>query len=110
LPAPEMPSPALSQAPRTELESAIAAIWKEVLHIGRVGIHDNFFELGGHSLLAASVLSRVRDRHGIDLPLRTIFEAPTVEALASRIETLLWAAGEAAGAREEPEEREEIEL
>ena len=115
LPAPENARPAPApdhfyQAPRTDVESAIAAMWKEVLRIGSVGIHDNFFELGGHSLLAAGVLSRVRDCYGITLPLRTIFEAPTVTAFASRIETLLWASRSADSVRDESGEREEIEL
>lgn len=113
LPAPESTRPALDhlyQAPRTDVESTIAAMWGEVLRIGRVDIHDNFFELGGHSLLASGVVSRVRDRYGINLPLRTIFEAPTVQLLAGRIETLLWAARGAAGAPDESGEREEIEL
>ena len=98
------------EAPQTEVESTIAAIWKEVLRVGDVSIHDNFFELGGHSLLAIGVLSRVRDRYKIDLPLRTIFEASTVHLLAGRIETLLWATRDAPGVWDESDEREEIEL
>ena len=113
LPAPEYNPPAeghLYQAAATEVESAIAAIWKDVLRVARVGIHDSFFDLGGHSLLAAGVLSRVRERYGIELPLRTVFEAPTVQVFAARIETLLWAAGGVGAARDETEEREEIEI
>jgi amino acid adenylation domain-containing protein len=113
LPVPEYTCPVGNhgyQAPETEVATAIAAIWKEVLRVPRVGIHDNFFDLGGHSLLAVGVLSRVRERYGIELPLRTVFEAPTVQFFAGRIETLLWAAGGAGGARDETEEREEIEI
>jgi amino acid adenylation domain-containing protein len=113
LPAPDHARPELDrpyEAPRTDVESSIAAVWKEVLRIRSVGIRDNFFEIGGHSLLATGVLSRLRDRFGINLPLRTIFEAPTIQLLASRIETLLWAAHGVAGVRDESGEREEIEL
>jgi len=72
-------------APRTETESALAGIWEEVLGIGPVGIHDDFHELGGHSLLALQLLSRVRRTLGSDLPLRAIFDAPTVARLAVRL-------------------------
>ncbi|HEV7506853.1 MAG TPA: amino acid adenylation domain-containing protein [Thermoanaerobaculia bacterium] len=71
--------------PRTETESALAGIWEEVLGIGPVGIHDDFHQLGGHSLLALQVLSRVRRTLGSDLPLRAIFDAPTVARLAVRL-------------------------
>jgi FkbM family methyltransferase len=69
-------------APRTELEAQIAAIWCEILHVDAVGVEDDFFELGGHSLLATKVISRVRAATAVELPLRTLFEAPTVESLA----------------------------
>jgi acyl carrier protein len=73
------------EAPIGETEIALAAIWSEVLGIERVGRHDNFFDLGGHSLLAARVVARVRDELGIELPLRTLFATPTVEALEKAI-------------------------
>lgn len=115
LPAPESVSPAATpdhqcQPARTDVESAIVAMWEAVLRVPRVGVNDNFFELGGHSLLAAGVMSRVRERYNVTLPLRTIFEAPTVAAFAGRIETMLWASRATDGARNGSEEREEIEL
>jgi acyl carrier protein len=76
-------------APRTPIEEMLASTWACVLGIEQVGVHDNFFELGGHSLLAAQVISRVRDTISIELPLRSLFEAPTIAELASRVENLL---------------------
>jgi amino acid adenylation domain-containing protein/non-ribosomal peptide synthase protein (TIGR01720 family) len=72
-------------APRTPVEELLAAIWCEVLHLERVGIRHDFFELGGHSLLATQVVSRVRSLFGVELPLRSLFERPTIEALATEI-------------------------
>lgn len=68
--------------PRTPIEETLVQIWTEVLGIDRVGIDDNFFEMGGHSLLVFQVISRVREAFGVDLPLRALFEAPTVEQQA----------------------------
>lgn len=88
LPMPDQARPELDRAfiaPRTPLEEVLAGIWMQVLGLAQVGIHDNFLELGGHSLSATQVVSRIRTALQLDLPLRTLFEAPTVAGLASFI-------------------------
>nr|QEO74597.1 condensation domain-containing protein [uncultured bacterium] len=80
-----LPSPELEAAytaPRTPIEEILAGIWAEVLGLERVGVHDDFFELGGHSLVATKVVARVRDALDVELPVRALFESPTVAALA----------------------------
>jgi amino acid adenylation domain-containing protein len=73
--------------PNTSLEAVLVELWTQLL--GRkVGIHDHFFELGGHSLLATQLVSRIRDRFQVELPLRSIFETPTIAELAQKIESL----------------------
>ncbi|OLP20470.1 non-ribosomal peptide synthetase [Leptolyngbya sp. 'hensonii'] len=77
-------------APRNPVEEQTATVWAQILKLERVGIHDNFFELGGYSLLGTQVLARLRQLFSVDLPLRALFEAPTVAELADRVETLRW--------------------
>ncbi|MEO0769074.1 MAG: amino acid adenylation domain-containing protein, partial [Cyanobacteria bacterium J06649_4] len=72
-------------APRTPSEEIIANLFAVVLSVDNLGIHDNFFEMGGHSLLATQLMSRVREAFGLDIPLRTLFEAPTVSELEGAI-------------------------
>jgi amino acid adenylation domain-containing protein len=74
--------------PRNPMEQALAAIWARVLRCEEVGIHHNFFDLGGHSLLATEVIAAVRDTLGVEVPLRHLFENPTVVGLAEAIEQI----------------------
>ncbi|MFB1479128.1 non-ribosomal peptide synthase/polyketide synthase, partial [Corallococcus sp. RDP092CA] len=76
-------------APRTPTEELLAALWSRLIGVERVGAHDNFFELGGHSLLAMQVASRIREAFGVELPLRMLFEAPSVAELARRVDVLV---------------------
>jgi aspartate racemase len=97
LPPPDRNRPELDQpylAPRTPVEEVLAAVWTEALGVERVGIHDNFFALGGHSLLATRVVSRVQQACGVDVPLRVLFEAPTIAELGSAIMERLLAQSE----------------
>jgi acyl carrier protein len=89
LPVPEQTRATLDTAgtpPRTPVEAEVARIWAEVLGIDDVGVHDNFFELGGHSLLAAQVIYRLREVFLVELPLPSLFEAPTVAGVAAVVE------------------------
>ncbi|MBN3990706.1 MAG: amino acid adenylation domain-containing protein [Nostoc sp. NMS2] len=75
-------------APRSPIEEILSIIWAQVLKVEQVGIHDNFFELGGHSLLATQLISRVRTSLKVELPLRSLFAAPTVAELSQNIQQL----------------------
>ncbi|MGC4060227.1 MAG: amino acid adenylation domain-containing protein [Aquabacterium sp.] len=83
LPMPEMASTQAYEAPESQAEMVLAAIWAEVLGIERVGRHDNFFELGGHSLAALQITGHLSQRHGAQLPVRLFFETPDLKALAA---------------------------
>ena len=92
LPAPDRARRELEKdfvAPRNDSEETIAAIWREVLGLDRVGVTENFFELGGHSLLLPQVVHRLRAAFQLDVPLRALFDEPTVEGLAITVEELL---------------------
>jgi len=93
LPTPDQSRPDLKESfvpPQAPVEKIVAAIWKQVLGLEKIGIHDNFFELGGHSLLATQVVSRLRDVFHLDLPIRALFEKPTVGELAESIRETQW--------------------
>ncbi|WP_345144814.1 amino acid adenylation domain-containing protein, partial [Dactylosporangium darangshiense] len=89
LPAPDSTRPDLTttyQPPSTPTEALLGRIWAELLHLDQVGVTDNFFDLGGHSLLATQALTWTRTRLGIDLPLATLFDHPTIQDLAATID------------------------
>ena len=72
--------------PRTENEKQLAAIWQELLKVERVGVEQNFFELGGHSLLVLQMMARIRRTMEVELPVRSVFESPTIAGLAQEVE------------------------
>ncbi len=75
-------------AAATPTEERLLAIWREVLGVERLGVHDSFFDLGGHSLLATQLMARLRERFGAEVPLRTLFQSPTVAGLAAVLDRL----------------------
>ncbi|MFJ8221492.1 amino acid adenylation domain-containing protein [Streptomyces griseus] len=85
LPAPEYGGAEERRAPRDERERALCALYAEILGVPEVGIDDSFFDLGGHSLLATRLVNRIRSAFGAEVPVRLVFEAPTVAALAGRL-------------------------
>lgn len=98
LPGPEEGRPELSTrfvAPNTPIEAKLAGIWSQTLNVKRVGIQDNFFDLGGASVPAVQVLTRVAQAFGVELPLSSLFEAPTVAELSEQVEETLLAEIEA---------------
>jgi len=112
-----MPAPSLGDGlpsavavdPRTPSEEMVASVFRGVLGRTDFGVFDNFFDLGGHSLMAARIMFQLRAASGLDLPLRVLFERPTVSALAEAIDALVWAAS----SRQQPAlagDRVEIEL
>lgn len=80
---PDMPNRYV--APETELERTLARIWQDLLRVDRAGVYDNFFELGGHSLLAARLIARIEAETGQNIPVATLFEAPTIAQLAQKL-------------------------
>jgi amino acid adenylation domain-containing protein len=92
--APSRPELGALVPPRTATEAELVHLWRDILRAGEVGVHDNFFELGGHSILATQMVSRLRDTLGVELPLRRLFETPTVAGVAD------WIADAQGGSRE----------
>ena len=93
LPEPDQTRLALDReyvAPRTPVEKILAEIWSDVLGVEKVGLNDNFFDLGGHSLLMAVLISQVREAFDLEIPISSLFEAPTVAGLAGIIEEFRW--------------------
>ncbi|MCC5603474.1 non-ribosomal peptide synthetase [Nostoc favosum] len=97
-------------APRSQVEELLAEIWAKVLAKEQISVHDNFFELGGHSLLATQLISRIRDTFQIDVTVRNLFEAPTIEQLAKCIDTMFWAAQGADKTETTGQHREDVEF
>lgn len=76
-------------APRTRIEKSVAQAWRDVMKLESISVHDNFFELGGHSFLAIQIISRLRDAFNREIPVRLLFETPTVAALSVNIQSLI---------------------
>ena len=88
LPEPEPTRPNLGVpivSPRTPIEEQLAGLWSQIIGVDHVGVHDNFFDLGGHSLLATQVMSRISNLFQLEIPLRSLFETPTIAGLAAVI-------------------------
>ena len=74
-------------APSTETETVLAGIWEKLLGVERVGLNDNFFHLGGHSLLATRLMGKIREAFNLEIPLKVLFEKPTIKELVIELET-----------------------
>ncbi|MCY8558553.1 lichenysin non-ribosomal peptide synthetase LicA [Bacillus haynesii] len=84
LPEPDVAQAAQKEytAPRSRTEAQLADLWQEVLNVPKIGVHDNFFELGGHSLIGMTLIARIQQEMNVDLQLKDLFQAPTIESLA----------------------------
>ena len=99
------------EAPQGETEMKLAAIWCEVLRIDRVGRDDDFFALGGNSLAGTQLVSRIRTALGVEIPLRLMFEGPTVAGFAEYIGTIQWMASDSSSSGEGVDgDRTEMEI
>ena len=96
------------QAPETGTERRLHEIWCRVIQSDAIDIDDDFFDIGGHSLLAVEMFSAIRSAFGIELPLATLFDAPTIRALGRRLDAAVYAAGSTAAARRDDDDREEV--
>jgi amino acid adenylation domain-containing protein len=85
LPRPDAARAEIYLAPRNATEAQLAAMWSRLLNVQRAGVSDNFFALGGHSLMAMRIVSQIRKEFDVEIPLRVIFESPTIELLANQI-------------------------
>jgi acyl carrier protein len=95
--------------PRNPIETELVNIWSQALGIDLISINDNFFDLGGHSLLVTQIISQIRARYGVDIPVRVFYNASTVIELAERIQIARWAVEDEVQ-EEPPEDYEEIVL
>lgn len=109
-----LPAPDLTQqlshafvAPRTATEQTLATIWQAVLGLSQIGIHDNFLELGGHSLLATQIVSRIVEQFQVELPLRCLFELPTIAQLAEQLDSSAHATQSTSTTRIQPRESQQ---
>lgn len=82
-PRPNLQTPYI--APRNDLEQEVTQVWQKILGISPIGVYDDFFELGGHSLLATQLVSRIRDKYHVELPLRKLFETPNIAGLVAQV-------------------------
>jgi len=97
-------------APGEGMEQLMASLWQELIGIDKVGRLDDFFDLGGHSLLATRVIAHLKDRCGVELPLKAFFETPRLAELADRVSALQWAGQGRREAVPGAVDREEIEI
>jgi amino acid adenylation domain-containing protein len=113
LPATELGSNAGAEdyvAPVTPVQVQMAAMWADLLRVGRVGLRDGFFTLGGHSMLAVRMLNRIRETFGVEIPLRTVFRAQTIEELSAHVEAALLVGKGGEGSPRATGETEEVDF